>query len=69
MEHFQRVAALGSVDGNTMAFYADRDRDLQHLVVLSQMENDTYCKNCGHEEIELHNGICVDCICEMDGVK
>lgn len=67
MNHFQRVAVLGSVDGNTMAHWADRDRDIRHRAELAQMEKENYCLNCGRDEAELHDGICVKCICEEGG--
>ena len=64
--HFNRVVELSKVNGNWMAHEADREREARYRAEVAQMPNDTYCKNCGKEEAELHDGICCRCDCELN---
>lgn len=65
MTHFQRVAELNKIDGNSMAHYSDQAREASYRDEVALMPNDVYCKNCGREEAELHDGICCRCDCEL----
>lgn len=66
MSHYLNQKLINSVNGNWMAWAADQEARYRKEVM--ELEDDCVCQNC-KKKAELCDGICWDCISELEGEK